>query len=395
MKLIKKIKALLRKTLNFVMKRFGWLLPIDKKLIVFTAFHGRGYLDNPKYIHLQMMKDERFKDYKTIWFVKKGTKIPGVKTINYLSLRYFYYVARAKVWIFNCKMPTYLHKKSNQIYIQTWHGTPLKRLGCDIETKEGQTFYRSKMSGQEMKETYRIDSAKYNYMISPSQFTTDVFPSAFDVAKERLLEVGYPRNDILINYTQQQVDDLKEQLHIPKDKKVLLYAPTWRDNNFTAKGYQFELEVNFDLWKKYLSDDYVVLFKPHYLIVTKFDFSAYKGFVYNIPPTKDIAALYPLADVLVTDYSSVFFDYALMKRPIYFYMYDLDSYKDELRGFYIDIHQDLPGDIYESEEIMLEAIKNEAFDYERLETFSKRFNSNEDGKAAQKILDVLYQDLKK
>ncbi len=393
--MIKKIKKVIRKMMISFLKNFGNYLKVDKKLIVFTSFLGRGYSDSPKYIYEAMCQDERFDDYTKIWFMNKGVKVDGVKSIRYASMRYFYYVARAKVWVFNCKMPTYLKKKKSQIYLQTWHGTPLKKLGCDIETKEGQTFYRSEISGEEMKETYRIDSAKYDYMVSPSDFTSKIFPSAFGVDKDKLLEVGYPRNDCLLNVDEKQVKALKEELGIPMDKKVLLYAPTWRDNNYTMKGFQFELEVNFALWKEILGDEYVVLFKPHYLIVTKFDMEAYEGFVYLMNANMDIATLYPLADVLVTDYSSVFFDYAILKRPIYFYMYDLENYRDELRGFYIDINSDLPGDIFEDEKAMLEAIKADEFNYERLNEFSKYYNSNEDGKSAQKILDVIYKDLQK
>lgn len=393
--MFRKIKKFIRKMMIVILKNFGNFIKVDKKLIVFTSFNGRGYSDSPKYIYEAMCQDHRFDDYTKIWFMNKGVKVDGVTSIRYASMRYFYYIARAKVWIFNCKMPGYLKKKKSQIYVQTWHGTPLKKLGCDIEVKEGQTFYRSQMSGEEMKETYRVDAAKYDYMVSPSDFTSKIFPNAFGVDKEKLLEVGYPRNDCLKHVDEKQVKALKEELGIPMDKKVLLYAPTWRDNNYSIKGFQFELKVNFALWQEILGDEYVILFKPHYLIVTKFDMEAYKGFVYLMDANMDIATLYPLADALVTDYSSVFFDYALLKRPIYFYMYDLENYRDELRGFYIDIDKDLPGDIFEDEKAMLETIKANKFDYERLNEFSKYFNSNEDGMAAKKILDVVYKDLEK
>lgn len=91
-----------------------------------------------------------------------------------------------------------------------------------------------------------------------------------------------------------------------------------------------------------LGDSYIVLFKPHYLIVNTFDMSQVKDFVYEIDAKADIAPLYPLADLLITDYSSVFFDYAILKRPIYFYMYDIESYANELRGFYFDLYETLP-----------------------------------------------------
>lgn len=251
-------------------------------------------------------------------------------------------------------------KKDSQVYLQTWHGTPLKKLAHDIEVPEGTTFYRSEMSVEEMRSTYDNDVSKYNYMISPSAFTTEVFQSAFAIERERLIETGYPRNDILSNYNSDDIKKIKDKLNLPEGKKIILYAPTWRDNSYNLKGYTFKLEVDFKKWQKILGTDYIVIFKPHYLIVNDFDLEAVKEFVYYIDPKEDISSLYLIADVLVTDYSSVFFDYAILKRPIYFFMYDLDTYRDELRGFYLDIYHDLPGDVIESEDELIQkfSLKN-------------------------------------
>lgn len=228
-------------------------------------------------------------------------------------------------------------------------------------------------------------------MISPSRFTTEVFQSAFRINKERLIETGYPRNDILSLYSQEDIIKIKKELDIPLDKKVILYAPTWRDNSFVAKGYTFKLEVNFDQWKKILGNDYVVIFKPHYLIVNDFDMSKYKGFVYPIEPSQDISSLYLISDILITDYSSVFFDYAILKRPIYFYMYDIEQYRDQLRGFYLDIYHDLPGEILDNEDDLLTKIVEQDYDYHKLESFNQRFNNHEDGYASKRVVDIVFK----
>lgn len=119
----------------------------------------------------------------------------------------------------------------------------------------------------------------------------------------------------------------------------------------------------------------------------------YEGFVYGIDANADISNLYIISDILVTDYSSVFFDYAILKRPIYFYMYDLEFYQEELRGFYIDINEDLPGNIFEEENQMLESIKEEHYDYEFLATFNERFNNCEDGKASKRVVDLVFGEM--
>ena len=171
----------------------------------------------------------------------------------------------------------------------------------------------------------------------------------------------------------------------------MLYAPTWRDDQYVAKGYTFHLEADFRKWKRLLGEDHVVVFKPHYLIINEqADDPQLEGFLYSIGADQDISSLYLIADVLVTDYSSVFFDYAILGRPIYFYMYDLDSYREELRGFYIDIYSDLPGDIYEDEETMLKDIREGNFDRERLSQFNARFNEHEDGHASQRVIDIVF-----
>ena len=134
-----------------------------------------------------------------------------------------------------------------------------------------------------------------------------------------MLEIGYPRNDLLYAPNKDEIAlELKKKLHIPLDKKTILYAPTWRDNSYVTKGYTFKLEVDFGKWQEALGDEYVVVFKPHYLIVNDFDIDQYQGFVYFIEANEDISNLYIISDALVTDYSSVFFDYAILKRPIYF-----------------------------------------------------------------------------
>lgn len=374
------------------------LIPVDDKLVIFISFHGRGYTDNPKAIYEQMRKDPKCDGFRYIWFIKhhkdKNITIDGAKVKEYLSIPYFINMAKAKYWIANCKLPNYMSKKTNQVYLQTWHGTPLKRLAHDIIVPEGTTFYRSGLSAEEMRSTYDVDVARYNYMISPNAFCTDVFQKAFRINKERLIETGYPRNDCLYTTTDDEITKIKKKLHLPLNKKVVLYAPTWRDNSFNTSGYTFELKVDFHLWKQILGDDYVVIFKPHYLIVNKnANDPSLQGFIYNIDASEEISDLYLISDILVTDYSSVFFDYANLKRPIYFYMYDLEEYKEELRGFYLDIHFDLPGPIAIDELDLLNKIKNaNEFDFNKLKKFNQRFNHIEDGNSAQRVIDIVFHE---
>lgn len=394
--ILRKIKKIAGKIIKIVYKLVYKFIPVDDKLVIFISFHGRGYSDNPRAIYEEMQRDPRFKDYKFIWFIKKHKQknihIDGANIKEYFSIPYFYYMSKAKYWVINCKMPAYICKKDNQVYLQTWHGTPLKRLGHDIIAPDDATFYRSGMSFEQMTETYDIDVKRYNYMISPNAFCTEVFQTSFRINRERLIETGYPRNDFITNATNEDILEIKKKFNLPLDKKIILYAPTWRDNSYVASGYTFELEADFHKWKETLSDEYIIVFKPHYLIINKYENdNSLNGFLYSISAEAEINELYVISDILITDYSSVFFDYAVLNRPIYFYMYDLEQYKGELRGFYLDIYKELPGKIYEDEDHLLTDICNQVYDYSFLKSFNQRFNNQQTGDCAKKVIDIVFK----
>ncbi len=391
---MRETKKIIMKIVRIIYKIMYPLIPSSKKTILFLSFMGRGYSDSPKAIHQYLASHPDYKDYHFVWAIKKGKRslfeIENAKVVTYGRFQYLYYLIRAKYWVVNCKLPAYVKKKDSQVYIQTWHGTPLKRLGHDIIVPEGTLFYRSQMTFEQMTRSYDIDVARYSYMVSPSSYTTKVFQTSFRVGEDKLIETGYPRNDILSTFSDKQADELKKSLNLPKDKKVILYAPTWRDNDISNKGFEFSLEVDFKKWQEQLQDEYIILFKPHYLIVTKFDLAQFEGFVYPINPSMDISELYIISDVLVTDYSSVFFDYAILKRPIYFYMYDLEMYESQLRGFYIDIYKDLPGKIYKEEDTLLTAIRNQEFDDSKMDEFCEYYTSFEDGNACKRVVEIMF-----
>ena len=367
-----------------------WIVKTDEQTILFLAFDGRGFLDNPKAIFETLRADDRFRDYRLVWALNRPIDIVGSQVIKHKSLSFYYYLSKAKYWVFNNKMPDYLHKKSDQIYLQTWHGTPLKRLAHDMPDT-GVTYYRSQQSYQEMVASYDKDSRLWDFLISPNSFATDVFRSAFQFPKEKIIGTGYPRNDSLMTTSATDIARLKASYHLPQDKKVLLYAPTWRDDAYTLKGYTFDLQIDFAKWYESLGDNYVIIFKPHYLISNLVKIpETLSDFVRQAPATSDINDLYLISDCLVTDYSSVFFDYANLNRPIYFYMPDFESYKNRLRGFYLEIPNDLPNEVCQTQEALLTAIVSEQFELKRLVSFNKRFNNLQDGLSSQKVIKEVF-----
>ncbi len=392
--LLRKIARFLLKTVKrvkFNIKRIG--KKCDEKTVLFICFGGRSFCDSPKAVYLEMLKNEDYSDYNFIWAFLDVEKYKflennkNTKIVKFCGEEFENAVIKAKFWISNFRMPDYIYPKSNQIYVECWHGTPLKLLGFDIKNSDNAMNSKSEIINR-----YREDAKKFKYLLSPSCFTTGVFKSAWGLKNnDKILEVGYPRNDYLLNHNPQDVEKIKSKLKIPKDKKVLLYAPTWRDNQHKAGiGYYYEPQADFDYLKKHLEEDCVILFRAHYLIANSFDFDRYNGFVKDVSAIDDINELYVISDLLITDYSSVFFDYANCKRPIVFYMYDMEVYRDDIRGFYI-CTDELPGPIVTEKEQLVSEIKNilQNFKVDRKYIeFNKKYNHLDDGKAAKRFLKV-------
>lgn len=371
-------------------------IKIDEKTIMFCVFNGKSYTCSPKAIYEYMIKSEEYKEYKFIWAFKSVEKYNfleknrNTKVVKMNSKEYKKYLAKAKYWIFNYKIPDYLYPKKEQVFVQCWHGTPLKRLGCDLEHFDN---VLNTMEG--MKKRYKIEASKFSYFISPSKFASEKFISAWnlkEIGKENIIiEEGYPRNDFLFNYTEQDANKIKKELGIENEtRKTILYAPTYRSNQHeTGVGYTYKEEVDFEKLQQAIGDKYIVLFRPHYFIANAFDFEKYKGFVYNVSDIDDVNELYIISDMLITDYSSVFFDYANLKRPMIFYMYDLEHYRDKSNGFYIDL-KELPGNIVKTQEELEKEIlaleQNFVYD-KKYEEFNKKFNYLDDGSASRRVVE--------
>ena len=366
------------------------LFPIDNKMIFFESFNGNSFSCSPKAIYNYLISHDEYKDYKFIWAFKDLEKdhIKNNKNtiiVKSKSFKYYYYLSKSKYWIVNSLLDLSVIKKSKQVYVQCWHGTPLKKLRCDINVTGGVLNTK-----EEVIKRNNLDVKKIDYFISPSKYATSKFISAFNLKelnKEKIIiEKGYPRNDKLINYNNNDIEKIKKDLHIPTDKKVILYAPTFRDDEHTSGvGYTYKLNIDFDSLQKELKD-YIILFRAHYFIANSFEFDKYKDFIYDVSKYDDINDLYIISDLLITDYSSVFFDYAILERPIIFYMYDYDNYKNNLRDFYIDL-KELPGPIVKDEKNLVTSIKEKNNKYKNMySSFNKKFNPYEDGKSAERVV---------
>lgn len=408
----KMIKALLNKDLKGVQKQVRWILgkkklkkmvgnkntayklayyhrylkmPIKENVILFETFMAKNYSDSPKYIYEYIAQNHP--EYECVWAINDGAKIPyGAKTVKRFSFQYAYYLAVSKYLVFNVRPPLWYRKKEGQVFLETWHGTPLKRLVFDQEEvtsaspKYKQQFYRQRKD--------------WDFLVSANPFSTKTFRSCF-LYEGEMLEYGYPRNDILYWPNKDEIAvQLREKLGIPKDKKTILYAPTWRDDQHYGSGqYKFELALDLKMMRQHLKDDYVVLLRTHHYISDHIDVSGMEDFVYNLSDYDDISEIYLISDICITDYSSVFFDYANLKRPILFYTYDFDKYKNQLRGFYIDMNTEVPGPLlYTSQQVVeaIEKIDDIVVEYQqRYEQFYDRFCCFDDGHASEHVAEAM------
>lgn len=368
----------------------------DDRLIYFITFLGRGYSDSPRAIYEYMMKTPEYQDCRFVWCFREPERFAFLKNertelVRFRSKADNIALRTAKYWISNYRMMNHQYPRKDQVYVQCWHGTPLKRLGYDLEISDN-----AMNSGQEIRDKYKTDAEKFSYLLSPSPFATEKFASAWNLIEtkqtHKIIEEGYPRNDRLIKSDPEERMQLRRQLGV-EDKKVILYAPTWRDNQHTSgQGYTYRTEVDFDKLRAGLGDEYVILFRAHYLIANSFDFKKYEGFVRDVSSYNDINDLYIAADLLITDYSSVFFDYADLKKPMIFYMYDYDEYKNDIRDFYLDLSE-LPGPVTRTEDELIGEISrlNEywprfAACYER---FNAKFNCLDDGQCSKRVIDTV------
>ncbi len=371
-------------------------LPPNKKLAVFESFLGKQYSDNPRAIY-EYMKEQDM-DYTFYWSVDKRNEHlfegRGLNTVRRLSLRWLMIMPRAKYWITNSRLPLWIPKPRHTTYIQTWHGTPLKKLAADMKE-----VHMPGTTTEKYKRNFTEEAAKWDYLVSPNEYSTEIFRRAFRFNKT-VIESGYPRNDYLYHANNvETMRALKQKYHLPLDKKIVLYAPTWRDNQFHKKGrYKFDNPLDLSKMKENLDSEYILLLRMHYLVAENLDLSAYKGFAYDFSMHEDIRELYLLADILVTDYSSVFFDYANLHRPIIFYVYDIDEYRDKLRGFYFDIEEQAPGPLVKTTEGVIEEI-NRAKEADitadkNYQDFYQRFCGLESGDAAKQVVDTVFEDNK-
>ncbi|WP_280666636.1 MULTISPECIES: CDP-glycerol glycerophosphotransferase family protein [unclassified Kitasatospora] len=359
-------------------------LPL-RQTVLYDVFGGRGYADSPRAVHEELVR--RGAPLEHLWVVDDAqAELPdGLRAVRAYSPEWYEALATSRYLVGNTHFPEFLHRRPGQTVVQTWHGGPLKRIAYDVES--------AWLADSGYLDQLDRESPNWSLLVSPSPFATPIMRRAFRFGGE-ILESGYPRDDVLVDGDPAEAQRIRERLGIEAGKRVVLYAPTWRDDHQGDGGYRLDLRIDVDAARKALGDDHVLLVRPHAHVHEALPGSG-DGFLYDVGDYPDIRDLLLIADVLVTDYSSVLFDFAITGRPMLFFTYDLEHYRDDLRGFYLDFENHAPGPLLETSEQLIDALLDvpgaTAGYAERYQAFREQFCGQDDGRASARVVDWILE----
>jgi CDP-glycerol glycerophosphotransferase len=347
-------------------------------VVLFNSWHGK-VADNPRAIDEELRR--RDAPFERVWVVEEGSRAPeGATVVRPDSLAYLRRLGAARYIVSNNTLPGYFRKKPGATYVQTWHGGALKRIAFDIERP-------SFPDSERYLETLGREVAGWDYLVAPSRFSADVFRRAFRYEGE-ILETGYPRTDLLVSVERERVRArTREELGISPETRAVLYAPTWRDN--TA----FSTDLDLTALAERLGGGHVVMLRAHKAVAATATIDRHPRLL-DVSGRDDVRELLLAADVLVTDYSSVMFDFAVTGKPMLFFTYDLDAYRDALRGFCFDFASEAPGPLVSSGADLIEGLRSlddvAARYADRYARFRRRHCHLDDGRAAERVVDAVF-----
>lgn len=372
------VQFLYKKLVSLGFRFLGFFIKRDSKLILFSSFAGKRYNDSPKILFERIRDDERFKGYRLVWAFVEPNKfdVPGMEKVTIDTLSYFKTALKAGIWITSVNIERGLSFKPRKtIYINTWHGAGTKKIG---NACNGRKDY---------------DLSSVDMMLVQSDFEREIFLRDFQAREDAICKIGFPRNDELFHITNEQRKSLRKQFNIPDGKKVILYAPTWRDSKDGGLSYTVEPPIDMAKWRKRFGDEYVMLFRMH-TFTTKFDM-IYDDFARDTSSYDNLNHILAITDVLITDYSTIVYDSAVARIPFICFGFDYERYNEE-RGFYFDLNEVYPGGVLHTEdEVMnrIEQLQDEGFDLS-YEAFRKKY-IEAGGEATDQVLNKLVELINK
>ena len=372
--------------MRLLLRLISILIPVQEKRVVFASFGGRKFDDSPRAIYEEMLDRNEFSDWDYVWaFVNPDQfEIPKGRKVKIDTLSFFSTILSSRVWVSNSGMDRGIgfHKKGI-IKIETWHGSPIKKIGG--EENKGSMLISN--------DTTRVDNEVIR--CAQSDYDLEIFARINKVNKDCFLLSDLPRNDILAQgISEKRAYEIKRQIGITDDRKVLLYMPTYReylvDKNMDI---YFTPPLVLKKWKDILGDQYVLLMRAHYAVSRALGVKN-DGFVFDVTNYPVLSDLYLISDVLISDYSSSFFDYSILDRPMICFAYDLEEYS-EMRGLYFDLSEELPCKINKTEDEVIAEINT--LDYSKASMRTHQFHMKYApyaGHASEAVIEKLVERLR-
>ena len=351
--------------------------------VLYDDFGGKYFGGSPRAVHEELVR--RGSSLEHLWVVRDGRPaLPATATaLPVRSPEWYEALARCRFVVGSTHLPPWIERREGQVIVQTWHGTPLKRIGRDSE--------QHLVTGTGYLDDLEREARQWSLLVSGNRFSTPVLRQALGFGGE-VLESGSPRNDALTSPDRgKTAERVRRALRLPEGKRVILYAPTWREHLARHRGgFAMDQRIDLEHARRELGGDHVLLVRGHPQVVEAVP-GADGGFVRDVSGYPDATDLLLAADVLVTDYSSLMFDFAVTRKPMLFFTYDLEQYRDTQRGFTFDFERRAPGPLLRTSAELVAALRGldraTAPYQEAYRWFRGTFCDLDDGRAARRVVD--------
>lgn len=368
---------------SFFLNILGKFIKIDKNQALFVVYGGKRFDDSPRFVYEYIKKQPEYQHIKCVWaFIcpEDFDFIPKNEKVKIDTMSYYKAVLQSKYWITNSSVKRGLNlKEKNHFDVFFSHGIAgIKKIGIDMD-KNNQSFRSKKQE-------------KFDMIVLGGKKEKDILVRAWQTEEEHFYVTGLPRNDELYQIKEEKVKEIKQKLKVPLDKKVILYAPTYREfykdsslNNIIQNPFDFEK------MGQELSDEYVLVVTAHYLVGKLLGIPKDNPFIINAFEYPYMNDLLMIADILISDYSSVVWDYAILERPILCFGYDYDKYIKE-RGTYLDIEKLFFNGVIKTQDKLIECIKN--MDFEKQKQHTRQLKQEYlviEEKSAEKITKIIFK----
>lgn len=347
--------------------------------MLFEAWRGR-YSDSPRAVSEALRETDE--EVRATWVLNDATATPpGVRRVERYRARHLAALLTSDFLVTNDIVTKPVARRPSSVYIQTWHGSPIKKVGLDetVAVYAGAEAHRTRLLR---------DVRRWDYLVSPSRRYTEIFRGAFGY-DGAVLEIGNPRNDVLVNDDGTRRCAVRQALGLRPEDRVILYAPTWREDAGDGNGaFRQPRTLDWAALDGGLPDDVVILSRMHANVRADADPGA-TARVRDVSSHGDVADLLLAADGLITDYSSIVHDFAVTGRPVYLHAPDVDRYRESVRELYVDYEAWAPGPISRDTDELVENLLTHRVDPAERAAFLREYCTFDDGGATRRLVRMI------